>query len=87
MKDMKAKFKVTDTIHYMNDNKPKSAKIGGYTIKVGSTRDGSYNETKLKDDEFEIVYHMTSGFDSVKEADCYKTIKALQDALFTVATV
>ena len=82
MKDMKAKFKVTDVIHYMNDNKPKSSTISGYTIKVGKTRDGSYNESTVKEGEFEITYHLDKGYDSVKEADAYKSLNDLKEAVF-----
>ena len=71
-----AKFKVGDTVFYMEHNKPKSGVIKGI-IKCEGVCEGISN--KFKDGE--IRYYLGS-YTDVNENDCYTSKGDLQDSIF-----
>lgn len=83
---MKTKFNETDTIHFMDDNKPKSGEVTGITIRTGKG-EGLNDKFDVKEGETEITYSIKGHWYGIKEENAHASILSLQKAVFAPAEI
>lgn len=79
-----SKFKIGDTIHFMESNKPTSKKIKGLIVVQGEV-EFSYNKFKAEEGKTKTVYQVPYTT-NVEEENAFGTIEELQTALFNSPT-
>ncbi len=75
-----SKFKIGDTIHYMESNKPKSSEIKGIGKFEGNIEMSSFKKS-LGEGIIDTVYY-TGFYNSVDEANAFGTKEELQQSIF-----
>ena len=75
-----SKFKIGDTIHYMESNKPQSSVIIGIAKYEGKIK-GIRNEHTVKENEQKIIYHFDN-YSETEEKDAFSTKEELQTSIF-----
>jgi hypothetical protein len=83
---MKTQFNEKDTIHYMDDNKPKTGVITGISMKKGKCNGISYN-FDISEGEILVEYYVEGHYYGIKDTDAFETVKALQDSVFSVELI
>ncbi len=83
---MKTRFKEGETIHYMDDNKPKSGVVSGITIRQGKG-EGLHDKFDVPNGEIEITYHIAGNWYGVKDTNAFPSLESLRDTIFSTVAV
>jgi len=73
-------FKIGDTIHYMENNKPTSNEVKGIATIQGEVKIG-YTEHTIKETEYKVLYVVGYGT-FIESKDAFLNPEALKEELF-----
>jgi hypothetical protein len=78
---MKSKFKIGDTIHYMENNKPTTGDVTSICSVVGEV-EFRFGKVKSDQDSIAIVYFIGT-YTTINETNAFKTMEELKESLFS----